>query len=296
MSDWSFCYGTAGDHLLEVLSLPPRSGIAAMGSNLTHGAVEPRRALSAVNLCAEAAAFRAARPPLPHERCRAGRQRKAVTMVSEEQLRTLAGIVLEASSYQFYHGANDNPALGQAIRYVDQMLLPWAEAQADGDFDVENIVAEAGLEMLRRFPNFRGTTGREFYGCMKVIVVRGIARMRRLMEAKENGCLRRAVSLERSAEAARLAERLASGEPLPEVAAIVHENAQRLHRAMRGLTVDQLRVIRLHGIDGRSLREISAQFGHAPSWAHEVWKAAAAEIRRRLMRTLLSARRRPREG
>ena len=146
--------------------------------------------------------------------------------------------------------------------------------------------------MLRRFPDFRGTTGGEFHGCMKAIVERGIARMRRLMEAKEKGCLRRAVSLRRGAEAARIAERLASDEPLPHIAAIMRENAERLRRAMRGLNVDQVRVVRLHGIDGRSLREISATFNHAPSSAQAIWETAAAEIRRRLMRTRRSMHRR----
>lgn len=78
-------------------------------------------------------------------------------MASEEQLRTLTDMVREAIRYKSCGGDNKNPGLGQAIRFVYQLLLPWARSQTDGDFDVENIVAEASLKMLRRFSDFRGT-------------------------------------------------------------------------------------------------------------------------------------------
>jgi RNA polymerase sigma factor (sigma-70 family) len=213
-------------------------------------------------------------------------------MASQEQLRELTGMVLEALRYRRRGGGNDNPALGQAIRHVDAILLPWARAEAAGEFDVENIVADAGLEMFSAFVTFDGTTGGEFFGYTKKIVARGIARMRRLSEAKEQGCLRRAVSLEGNAEAARLAERLASHEPSPDAAAMIRENRERLRRAMRGLSVDQLRVVRLHGSEDRPFEEIGAKFGRSASWAYDVWDAAAAQIRTRLMRPRRVRRRR----
>ncbi|HEV3342156.1 MAG TPA: hypothetical protein VG125_17445 [Pirellulales bacterium] len=83
-------------------------------------------------------------------------------MATEEQLRNLTGMVLEALNYQRYGGGNDNPALGRAIQYVDDLLLPWARSQAGDELDVDNMVADAALKMLRVFPAFRGTTGREF--------------------------------------------------------------------------------------------------------------------------------------
>jgi DNA-directed RNA polymerase specialized sigma24 family protein len=205
-------------------------------------------------------------------------------MATQEQFRTLSEMVFEALNYRRYRGGNNNPTLGKAILYVNDILLPWARTQAAGEFDVQDIVADAGLKMLRLFPKFRGTTGGEFFDCMTAIVARGVARMRRLMEAKEKGCLRRALSLERDGEAARLAERLASRERLPDVAAVIRENAHRLHKAMRGLSAVQLLVVRLHGIDGCPFQEVGAKFGHTASWAHDIWEAAAAEIRRRLMR------------
>jgi RNA polymerase sigma factor (sigma-70 family) len=212
-------------------------------------------------------------------------------MTSGEQNRKLTGMVLEALRHRRYCAGNDNPALGQAIMYVDAILLSWARTQAADDFDVENIVADVGLKMLGLFATFRGTTGGEFYDCMETIVKRRIARMRRLLEAKEKGCLRRAFSLERDAKAGQLAEGLASCEPSPEVAAEIRENAQRVRLALRGLSVDQLRVVRLHAIDGRSMREIAAKFGHVPSWAQGVWDTAASEMRRRLMRLRRVSRR-----
>jgi RNA polymerase sigma factor (sigma-70 family) len=210
--------------------------------------------------------------------------RKAVGMASQEQLRKLTSMVLEALDYRRNHNGGDNGALGRAILYVDSLLLPWARSLAAGEFDVEDMVADAGFGMLAAFPTFRGITGKEFFNFMRTIVERAIARMWRLLEAEEKGCLRRSRSLEGDAETARLVERLASREHLPDIAAMIHENGRRLRRVMRGLTVDQQRVLRMHGIDDCPFQEIAATFGHSASWAHDVWEAAAAEIRSRLMR------------
>lgn len=116
--------------------------------------------------------------------------------------------------------------------------------------------------------------------------------MWRLLEAQQKGCLRRCLSIEANAETTKLAERLASRELLPDIAAMIRENADRLRRVMRGLTVDQIRILRRHGIDDRSFKEIGAEFGHSASWAYGIWEAAAAEVRRRLMRPYRPRRRR----
>ena len=64
---------------------------------------------------------------------------------------------------------------------------------------------------------------------------------------------------------------------------LIHEHGRRLRRVMRGLTVDEQRVLRMHGIDDCPFHAIAATFGHSTSWADDVWEAAAAEVRTRLI-------------
>ena len=69
--------------------------------------------------------------------------------------------------------------------------------------------------------------------------------------------------------ATKLAERLASREQLPDIAVMIRENVHRLRRVMRGLAVDQQRVLRMHGIDDCPFHDIAPSFGHSTSWAHD---------------------------
>jgi RNA polymerase sigma factor (sigma-70 family) len=203
-------------------------------------------------------------------------------MASQQQFRTLTELVLEAVRYQRWSGANDNPALGRAILYVDRLLLPWARRQVDDLFDdsppdAENLVADADVKAILGFRSFDGITGAEFYRWVKAIVAHTIADMRRRREARRKGGLRHAVSLERSAEAGRLAEQLVSPGMSAEEAAIMRESALGLHRAINTLSFIQQRVVKLW-MKGRSLREISAMFGHSPSWANGHWESAKQRL------------------
>jgi DNA-directed RNA polymerase specialized sigma24 family protein len=203
-------------------------------------------------------------------------------MASQEQFRALTESVLEAVRYQRWCGANDNPALGRAIPCVDRLLLPWARQQIadlfdDSPPDAENLVADAGVKAILGFPSFNGITGAEFYRWVEAIVAHTIADLRRLREARRNGGLRRAVSLERSAEAARLTGELVSPAMSAEEAAIIRESALGLHRAVNTLSFVQKRVVKLW-LKGRSLREISAMFGHSPSWANGHWESAKQDL------------------
>jgi RNA polymerase sigma factor (sigma-70 family) len=204
-------------------------------------------------------------------------------MASQEQRRELTAVVLDAIRYRRWNGGNENPALGEAILRVDELLLPWAQRElADGGDelspDAENLVADAGVKAIIHFHTFSGTTGGEFYEWIKAIVAQLIAGMKRLHEALANGGLRRVRSLEREHEAAQLAELLISPEDSPEEAATIRENGQRLRKALRGLNLVEHRIVKLR-LRGRSYREIAATFGHAVSWAHEIWESAAHHLR-----------------
>ncbi|HVA47491.1 MAG TPA: ECF-type sigma factor [Pirellulales bacterium] len=209
-------------------------------------------------------------------------------MAGEEQRFELTDWVLEAIAHRRWRGTNDNPALGKAVLHVEKRLLPWVREQLENERDdtppdAENLVAEAGCKALLHFDEFTGVTGGEFYRWMETIAAWMIADVKRQRDAQENGGFRRGMSLERAAEAARLAELLISPDVSPHDACVIRENAVRVHRAMRGLTHEQHRVERLR-MGGHSLRDIAATFGHSASWVHEVWESGAQHLRTKLMR------------
>jgi RNA polymerase sigma factor (sigma-70 family) len=205
-------------------------------------------------------------------------------MASQEQLRTLTPLVMEAQQYRRWHGDNDNPALGKAIVAVDNLLIRELGGEADDDIDVENLVADAGATVFAKFHKFRSTTGAELYGWVRKIVVRAIANLRRRREAQEEGRLRcRPPSAETIAEAVRLIDLVESREPSPVEEAIGREDVRRVRRALRRLTFDELRVTRLVMQDTQ-LREIAVSFGHSLGWVQDVWERAAHRLRMALMR------------
>ncbi|MGH7135635.1 MAG: hypothetical protein ACREHD_07835 [Pirellulales bacterium] len=69
----------------------------------------------------------------------------------------------------------------------------------------------------------------------------------------------------------------------PDEVAALHENASRLHLAIRGLNLVEQRVVKLVMAE-RSLREIAATFGHVPHWAQAHFDAAARHVRRQLLK------------
>lgn len=209
-------------------------------------------------------------------------------MASQEQLLKLSDLVLEALKYRQKFGDNQNPSLGRAILYADELLLSWTRRRIESEFDdtppdAENLVADAGVKAILGFGGFRGLTGAEFLQWLESIVAQLIAQQHRLRNARRNGGVRQVRSLEGDAEAAQLAQLLESHELSPDANAAIRENAARVRRVFRALSFDQRRVVRLR-MAGFSLREIATTFEHSPSWVQDTWEAAAHELRRRLMR------------
>ena len=207
-------------------------------------------------------------------------------MASQEACSKLNQFVREAIAHRRWQGTNDNPALGKAVMLVETWLLPWArrELKAEADelvADAENLVADVGCKAIRQFHRFDGTTGGEFFCWMQRIAARAISRLKRRREARNKGLLRRGKSPERAAEDARLIELIQSAEAPPEEVAIMHENTARVQRALRGLSADQGRVVRLR-IDDYSFREIAVLRHRSARWVHEVWESAAHYLRCRL--------------
>lgn len=207
-------------------------------------------------------------------------------MASREQLLVLGGFVTEARKYRDEVGDNNNPGLGRAILYADGFLLPWTRGLIASGFggpppDAENVVADADVKAVVGFADFDGTTGGQFYRWQQKIVLQLLAGVRRLSEGR-NGALH-VLSLERNDDAWLLAETLESPETSPEECAVRHENSLRLERAMRGLTLDQQRVVVMRCAD-HSLRQVAVLFDRSPSWVHDTWEAAAHQLRRKLLR------------
>ena len=221
--------------------------------------------------------------------------RKAVRMASQDACGKLNQFIREAIAHRRWQGTNDNPALGKAVMLVETWLLPWArrELKAEADqlvADAENLMADVGCKAIRQFHRFHGTTGGEFFRWMQRIAARAISRLKRRREARDRGLLRRGKSLERAAEDARLIELIQSPEAPPEEVAMMHENTARVQRALRGLSADQRRVVRLR-TDDYSFRDIAVVLHRSATSVHEVWEAAAHYLRTRLASSATRAKR-----
>lgn len=149
-------------------------------------------------------------------------------MPSEQQFVELGRLVREARSWFNRHQAANSEALGEAIVLTQTMLRRWAEPYVferlgRGLCEVEDLLSQAAEQIIDKFSSVIALTGKEFYKLMKRMVERFVhdrERRRHAFRRARGGDL---LSLERDAQAARLAELLVDEQPTPEALAILAE-------------------------------------------------------------------------
>lgn len=162
-------------------------------------------------------------------------------MPSEAQYVELGKLVREGMDWFHIHRANNSEALGKAIMLAQTMLAPWAERQVSDRLDkdaweAEDMLHETSARIVARFDSLEATTGKDFLAIMKKIVenlIHDQERLRRAYRRKRGG---ETLSLDRDAQAARLAELLVDEQPTGETVAMLHELKDDVRRAMKRLT------------------------------------------------------------
>lgn len=204
-------------------------------------------------------------------------------MPSEQQYVELGRLVREARNWFSSHQAANSEALGEAIVLAQTMLRPRAgtfviERLDRGLCEVEDLFSQAAEQIIDKFPSLVALTGKEFYKLMKRMVEGFVHDLERRRYAFRRRRGADPLSLERDAQAARLAELLVDEQPTPEALAILGELKIDVRRVMKCLTCDERRVVRMV-LQGIPLAQIIET--HGPKM-RAAWRTARLRLREAL--------------
>lgn len=201
-------------------------------------------------------------------------------MSTESQFDELGRLVREARTWFNVHRANDGMALGKAIVLAQKMLTTWAERYVadrldQNECDAEDLLDQAGIQMVVRFPAADCITGKEFYRLLKKIVSDLVHDLERRRYARRRHGPGQVLSLERDAEAARQAALLIDDQPTGEDLAVLRENKGGLRRVLKRLTREERQAVRMI-MQGMALAQIIELYGVRMRAA---WRRARARLR-----------------
>ena len=201
-------------------------------------------------------------------------------MPSEQQFIELGRLTRDARNWFNVHQAANSEALGEAIVLAQRMLFPWAEQFVFERLshelcEVEDLLSQAAAQIVAKFASLTAITGKEFYNLMKKMVEAFVHDLERRRRAFRRRCGGDAVSLERDAQAARLAELLVDEQPTPEALAVLTELKDDLRRVLKRLTRDERLVVRMI-LQGIPLAQVVETFGPK---SRAAWRSARLRLR-----------------
>jgi RNA polymerase sigma-70 factor (ECF subfamily) len=200
------------------------------------------------------------------------------------------GDLVESDPEQLVHRAKggDVPALGQLLELYRAYLVVLARVQIgrrlQGKVDASDLVQEAFLGACRDFPQFRGTTTKEFLGWLRGILASLLANLVRHYQ----GAKRRDVRLERqlvieldqSSDA--LDRALVMPQSSPSHQAMRREQSVLLAEALGRLPEEWRELLILRHLEGLSFPEVARRMGRSVDSLKKQWPRALAGLRRLL--------------
>jgi RNA polymerase sigma-70 factor (ECF subfamily) len=184
--------------------------------------------------------------------------------------------------------AGDAPSLGPLLERYRAYLTVLARVQIgrrlQGKVDAADLVQEAFLGAYRDFPQFRGTTEREFLGWLRQILASLLANLVRHYQGTQRRDVRLerqlAVELEQSSQA--LDRGLVAAQSSPSQQAVRHEQSVLLAEAL-GRLPDELRdLLILRHLEGLTFPEVARRLGRTVDSVKKQWPRALASLRRLL--------------
>lgn len=188
--------------------------------------------------------------------------------------------------------AGEGTQLGDLLTLYRNYLAVLANAQLDRKLRARvspsDVVQETMLEAHRDFPQFRGTSEREFISWLRKILVHNLARMidRHVKAGKRD--VRRDVplatlraSFDRSAM--NLEAGLVDNRDTPSLDAQRRERAVILADVMNELSEDHRDVLMLRNIRGLKFREVAEAMGRTEAATKMLWTRAIKRLRERLL-------------
>jgi RNA polymerase sigma-70 factor (ECF subfamily) len=188
--------------------------------------------------------------------------------------------------------AGDGPVLGRLLELHRAYLVVLARVQIgrrlQGKVDASDLVQEALLGAYRDFPQFRGTTEKEFLGWLRRILASLLANLVRHYQGTQRRDVRLerqlAVELDQSSQA--LDGGLLAPQSSPSQQAIRREQSVLLAEALGRLPEAWRELLILRHLEGLTFPQVAERLGRSVDSVKKLWPRALASLRRALEKEL----------
>jgi RNA polymerase sigma-70 factor (ECF subfamily) len=202
--------------------------------------------------------------------------------------------VVDPDPKQLLHQARagDDSTLGRLLELYRAYLLVLARVQIgrrlQGKVDPSDAVQEAFLGAYRDFPQFRGTTEKEFLSWLRQVLASVLANLVRHYQGtqRRNVRLERQLAVEMDQSSQALERNLAAAQSSPSQQAIRREQSVLLAEALGRLPAEWRELLILRHLEGLSFPEVSQRLGRTVDSVKKQWPRALASLRRLLEGTL----------
>jgi RNA polymerase sigma-70 factor (ECF subfamily) len=182
--------------------------------------------------------------------------------------------------------AGDAPTLGRLLELYRTYMVVLARIQIgrrlQGKVDASDVVQEAFLGAYRDFPQFRGTTDKEFRGWLRQILASLLANLVRHYHGTQRRdiALERQLALELEQSSQALDRGLVASQSSPSQQAIRREESLLLADALGRLPEDLRELLILRHLEGLSFPEVARRMGRTVDSVKKQWPRALASLRR----------------
>jgi RNA polymerase sigma-70 factor (ECF subfamily) len=184
--------------------------------------------------------------------------------------------------------AGDGPALGRLLEAHRAYLSVLARVQIgrrlQGKVDESDLVQEAFLGASRDFPQFRGTTEREFLGWLRQILASLLANVVRHYHGtqRRDPRLERQLVVELDQSSQALDRGLVAPHSSPSQQAIRREQSVLLAEALARLPEEWRELLIARHLEGLTFPEAAQRLGRSVDRLKKQWPRALAGLRRAL--------------
>jgi RNA polymerase sigma-70 factor (ECF subfamily) len=182
--------------------------------------------------------------------------------------------------------AGEGPALGRLLELYRAYLLVLARVQIgrrlQGKVDASDVVQEAFLGACRDFPQFRGTSSKEFLGWLRQILASLLANLVRHYQGTQRRDVRleRQLILELDQSSQAMDRGLVMPQSSPSQQAIRREQSVLLAEALGRLPEEWRELLILRHLEGLSFPDVARRLGRTVDSVKKQWPRALAGLRR----------------
>jgi RNA polymerase sigma-70 factor (ECF subfamily) len=179
--------------------------------------------------------------------------------------------------------AGSREALGRALEACRRYLLRVAEGELGPDLKskggASDLVQETFLEAQRDFARFDGSSDEELRAWLRQVLLNNVGAFTRRYRHTGKREVAREVGLGADGSSFGVEQALAGSSLSPSGAAIQHEQALALRRAVDRLPEECRRVVILRFEDGLSFEELGQITDRSADAARKVWSRAMERLR-----------------